>query len=210
MHFIEVKNVTKKIKNQTILNDVSLSINRGEIATLEGINGSGKTVLLKAILGLIKVEGTIFVDEKEVLLSETYPIKAGVLIENPSIITNLSAFKNLELLALLQEGIEPVDIIELLKRVDLANVKDKKVKSFSLGMKQKLGIAQAMLGAHPLIILDEPTNALDKESLANLIVFVQQLNKKGVTFIIASHDSLFIEELSTHKFYMREGILSEE
>ncbi|MGY3746791.1 ATP-binding cassette domain-containing protein [Vagococcus salmoninarum] len=210
MAFIRLKNVSKKVKNRLLLNNVSLSIPKGSIATLEGINGSGKTVLLKAILGLIKTSGEIYVTEKKVLPNERYPIKAGILIENPAVVETMSAYKNLELLKVLQDEVSNEDIYDILKEMNLEHTQDEKVKNFSLGMKQKLGIGQAMLGNHPLIILDEPTNALDRESLVKLISYIKRVNEKGTTFIIASHDHEFINEVTTKRFLMREGAIVEK
>lgn len=210
MAFIRLKNVSKKVKNRLLLNNVSLSIPKGSIATLEGINGSGKTVLLKAILGLIKTSGEIYVTEKKVLPNEKYPIKAGILIENPAVVETMSAYKNLELLKVLQDEVSHEDIDNVLKEMNLEHTQDEKVKNFSLGMKQKLGIGQAMLGNHPLIILDEPTNALDRESLVKLISYIKRVNEKGTTFIIASHDHEFINEVTTKRFLMREGAIVEK
>lgn len=210
MAFIRLKNVSKKVKNRLLLNNVSLSIPKGSIATLEGINGSGKTVLLKAILGLIKTSGEIYVTEKKVLPNERYPIKAGILIENPAVVETMSAYKNLELLKVLQDEVSNEDIDNVLKEMNLEHTQDEKVKNFSLGMKQKLGIGQAMLGNHPLIILDEPTNALDRESLVKLISYIKRVNEKGTTFIIASHDHEFINEVATKRFLMREGAIVEK
>ena len=210
MAFIRLKNVSKKVKNRLLLNNVSLSIPKGSIATLEGINGSGKTVLLKAILGLIKTSGEISVTEKKVLPNERYPIKAGILIENPAFVETMSAYKNLELLKVLQDEVSNEDIYDILKEMNLEYTQDEKVKNFSLGMKQKLGIGQAMLGNHPLIILDEPTNALDRESLVKLISYIKRINEKGTTFIIASHDHEFINEVTTKRFLMREGAIVEK
>lgn len=210
MAFIRLKNVSKKVKNRLLLNNVSLSIPKGSIATLEGINGSGKTVLLKAILGLLKTSGEIYVTEKKVLPNERYPIKAGILIENPAVVETMSAYKNLELLKVLQDEVSNEDIYDILKEMNLEHTQDEKVKNFSLGMKQKLGIGQAMLGNHPLIILDEPTNALDRESLVKLISYIKRVNEKGTTFIIASHDHEFINEVTTKRFLMREGAIVEK
>jgi ABC-2 type transport system ATP-binding protein len=210
MAFIKVENVSKSTKTRKLLNDVSIEIQQGEIATLEGINGSGKTLLLKSILGLIKTSGTVQVNQQTVKVQDKYPVLAGILIENPSLIEGFSAFKNLELLAELQPGITEADIYNVLERFDLKEVANQKVKNFSLGMKQKLGIAQAILGKNPLIILDEPTNALDTESISKLADIVKEISQTGTTFIVASHDHDFVDRISTHKFVVKEGNVSEK
>lgn len=210
MVFIKLNSVSKEVKHRRLLNDVSLEIKKGEIASLEGINGSGKTLLLKAILGLIRTSGDVYVNDQKVLVQNRYPVRAGILIENPSLIENFSASKNLELLADLQTGITKDNIAELLAQFNLNQVAGEKVKNFSLGMKQKLGIAQALLGNNDLIILDEPTNALDTDSIENLIQIIRKINQTGSTFIIASHDHDFIQKISTHRFNVKEGEVDEE
>lgn len=210
MVFIKLNSVSKEMKHRRLLNDVSLEIKKGEIASLEGINGSGKTLLLKAILGLIRTSGDVYVNDQKVLVQNRYPVRAGILIENPSLIENFSASKNLELLADLQTGITKDNIAELLAQFNLNQVAGEKVKNFSLGMKQKLGIAQALLGNNDLIILDEPTNALDTDSIENLIQIIRKINQTGSTFIIASHDHDFIQKISTHRFNVKEGEVDEE
>lgn len=209
MALIELKNVSKTISGKKLLNNVSFSVEKGTITTLEGINGSGKTLILRAVLGLMKVSGNVLVAQKDVRVSGKYPIRAGVLIESPSILTEFSAFKNLQLIADLLGDVDDNAIRELLVQFDLPTDKKTKVKKFSLGMKQKLGIAQAMIGHCELIVLDEPTNALDAESLEKLIVVIEQLRENGSTFLITSHDRDFIETIATRRIGVRDGAVYE-
>ena len=210
MSFIELKQVGKVVKRRPLLHDVSADIPEGSITVLEGINGSGKTLILKAILGLINTSGEVIVNGKKMKVQEPYPIKAGILIENPSLIEEFTAHKNLELLAKLDPDIQEKQINDLLAYFDLTRFPKQKVKKFSLGMKQKLGIAQAFLGAYPLIILDEPTNALDHESIGKLIRLIDGYNRKGSTFVIASHDHEFVNKVATQKLYVQEGTINHE
>ncbi|AWN34099.1 MULTISPECIES: ATP-binding cassette domain-containing protein [Lactobacillus] len=210
MGFIELKQVGKIVKKRPLLHDVSADIPEGSITVLEGINGSGKTLILKAILGLINTSGEVIVNGKKMKVQEPYPIKAGILIENPSLIEEFTAHKNLELLAKLDPDIQEKQINDLLAYFDLTRFPKQKVKKFSLGMKQKLGIAQAFLGAYPLIVLDEPTNALDHESIVKLIRLIDDYNRKGSTFVIASHDHEFVNKVATQKLYVQEGTINHE
>jgi len=205
MVLIELENVSKTISGKTLLNEVSFSVEKGTITTLEGINGSGKTLILRAVLGLMKVSGKVIVAQTNVLVSGRYPVRAGVLIESPSLLTEFSALKNLQLIADLLGDVDDEAIKELLVQFDLPTDKKTKVKKFSLGMKQKLGIAQAMLGGCDLIVLDEPTNALDEESIAKLIVTIERLRANGSTFLITSHDRDFIEAITTRRIGVRDG-----
>lgn len=210
MSFIQLDEVSKQIKKQTLIDNVTLKINKGDIATFEGINGSGKTLILKAILGLIKTNGTISINNQQINIQDTYPIRAGILIENPSLIEKLTAFQNLKLLAQLQDEISDDDIKELLTVLGLEENIHRKVKHFSLGMKQKVGIAQALLGNNELIVLDEPTNALDEESIDLLVRIIREFKSNQTTFLITSHDSNFIKQVSTRSFIVRNGAINEK
>ncbi|RMC45247.1 ATP-binding cassette domain-containing protein [Lactobacillus sp. ESL0230] len=210
MSFIELKQVGKVVKKRALLHDINACIEQNSITTLEGINGSGKTLILKAILGLIKVTGSITVNGKLVKPEEPYPVKAGILIENPSLIEEFTAYQNLLLLAKLDSNIQIEEINYLLDYFDLSRFPKQKVKKFSLGMKQKLGIAQALLGRYPLIVLDEPTNALDQESIAKLVKLIHKYQHDGLTFLIATHDSNFVEQVATKELSVQEGTVNYE
>ena len=207
--FIELKNVNKVISGRQLLSQVNCKIEAGQIAVFEGINGSGKTLILKTILGLMKVDGEVLVAGKQVKPQDAYPVKAGILIENPSLITDFTATRNMELLAKLDEHISATEIAELLKYFDLSRFPNEKVKKFSLGMKQKLGIAEAFLGSYPLIVLDEPTNALDSDSIDKLVDLIKLRQSKGCTFVIGAHDRDFVEQVATKRFKVEEGVVHE-
>lgn len=210
MNIITLNQVEKKVKKRLLLHEVNATIPKGSITVLVGINGSGKTLILKAILGLISVTGEVLVCGKKMSVKNSYPIKAGILIENPSLIDDFNAYRNLELLAKLDPEIKEKEITKLLNYFDLNRFPKQKVKKFSLGMKQKLGIAQAFLGGYPLIVLDEPTNALDHESKEKLVSLITEYNNSGSTFIIASHDKTFIDSIATQKLYVQEGTITYE
>lgn len=208
---IELKGITKIYRKQVLLSDINLNIHQNSITVIEGINGSGKTLLLKSILGLSKVQGEILINGEKVKPERPYPVKAGILIENPSLIDDFTARKNLELLAKLDPTIEEKQIEDLLNYFKINRFPKQKVKKFSLGMKQKLGIAQALLGQYPLIVLDEPTNALDHESIQNLIKIIKKYQiENGATFLIASHDQDFIKKIATKRVCISEGKVIEK
>lgn len=210
MAYIELKNVSKTVRNRALLSGINININQGSIAVFQGINGSGKTLVLKAILGLINItSGEIMVKSHNINTMDAYPIAAGILIENPSLIEEFTAYKNLKLLADLSNNIDDEQLTQLLAYFDLNKYPKQKVKKFSLGMKQKLGIAQAMLGHNELIVLDEPTNALDEHSIGKLVDLIKKRNEAGTTFIIASHDHDFIQKIATQIFSVKEGVVHE-
>ncbi|VDG33140.1 ABC transporter ATP-binding protein [Lactobacillus paraplantarum] [Lactiplantibacillus mudanjiangensis] len=205
MSLIELTHVSKKVKGQVLLEDVNLTISSGEIAVFEGINGSGKTLVLKAILGLIRTSGQIKINDQQLKAGDAFPIQAGIMIENPSVLEEFTGKRNLELLAKLLPSVDNAQIEQLLTQFELPIDGHKCVKKFSLGMRQKLGIAQAMLGNSELIILDEPTNALDAESIDRLIAYIHELNKQGTTFLIASHDREFVTKVANRQFLVKAG-----
>ncbi|MBU2659852.1 ATP-binding cassette domain-containing protein [Bacillus cabrialesii] len=206
-YYIELKDVSKKIKNDYVLKDINLSLEKGKIYGFEGINGSGKTMLFRAILGLIKVEGSISINNEVISFDKKYPIPTGILIENPSVIDEFSATKNLRLIAALQENVGIEEIKKTLELVGLNPNDNKKIKKYSLGMKQKLGLAQAFLGKKELIVLDEPTIALDHKSVDHLKTILLEFKNQGKTILIACHDYEFLMSLSDETFEMKQGRL---
>ena len=185
--YVEIEALTKIIDKNKVLDDVSLEMDKGKIYGIKGKNGSGKTMLLRAICGLIKpTEGLVRVSGKHIGKDVTFPDSVGVLIENPGFIPSLSGYDNLKMLA---------DIKGLIG----------KDKTYSLGMKQKLGIAAAIMESPELILLDEPTNALDEESVRKLLDILKEEKERGACIILASHDMEELTLLSDIIFIMEEG-----
>ncbi|AMV60590.1 ABC transporter, ATP-binding protein [Pediococcus damnosus] len=211
MDLIIARQLSRKLRNGTmLLQDINMSVEKGEILAVEGENGAGKTVLLKALLGLTPSSGDLIVDDRRFKLGDAYPIKAGILIENPSLINEFTAIRNLRLLATLLPQVTDDEVHTVLRSLNLDPTSRTLVKNFSLGMKEKLGIAQALLGHNPLIVLDEPTNALDDKSKMNLVLLARNYRDLGSTFLIASHDQDFIKQVATRRIRMTEGHLNEK
>ncbi len=188
MNTIITKNLEKKYDGKSVLRDVSISIEEGEIYALIGKNGAGKTTLMKLITGFIKPScGEIFVKSKK-----CKPI--GVLIETPGLLTNLSGYDNIKAKCICYNKSDRTYINSILSLVGLYDVKDKKVKKYSLGMKQRLGLALALVGDPEILVLDEPINGLDPQGIVEFRNILLNLNKtKNTTIIISSH---ILEELS--------------
>ncbi|MBG0917122.1 ABC transporter ATP-binding protein [Exiguobacterium sp. SRB7LM] len=203
---IKIENVIKKNKNTTILHDINMNIPKGKCVGLIGHNGSGKTMLLKAICGFTKIDsGTIKVKGKEIVFGKEYIKDSGVIIEHPPFINYISAWDNLKILANINNKVEDKDIENTLLKTGLFNDKDRKVKTFSLGMKQKLRIAQAIMEDPEILILDEPFNGLDRDSVANLQDILMEFKLSGTTIVLTSHDERHIEALCDEVFILEGG-----
>lgn len=206
MMYIEIKNVNKRIKNKDVLKNISLQYDKGSINGLIGANGSGKSMLFRAICGLIKIDsGEIKINNQIVRFNEQLPISTGLILEHPGFLGNETALENLKYLANLNNNYDEKYILYLLDRFCILENKDQKVKTFSLGMRQKLGVIQALMEHQELIVLDEPTNGLDKRSVAQFIDIVQELKLQGTTFLIASHNEYEIKELCDTITEIEEG-----
>jgi ABC-2 type transport system ATP-binding protein len=187
--YVEVKNVTKRIDGNVVLENITCSFEQGMIYGIRGKNGSGKTMLLKAISGLVRIdEGEIIVGGQLLKKGNEFPEDVSALIENPGFIGNYSGLRNLEILAKIRNRISQETIVSYMERFQLEPFSKKKVKKYSLGMKQKLGIIAALMESSKLILLDEPTNALDEESVRIFNEMLLEEKKKGNTIIITSHD----------------------
>ncbi|MCX8723270.1 ATP-binding cassette domain-containing protein [Lactobacillus sp. B4005] len=205
MSYLELTNVTKKINDETVLNDINLKIDQGKIIGFVGTNGSGKTMLFRAILGLIKISsGQVILKGQEVGLNTERQVNVGAIIETPGFIKSYTALKNLQYLASIKNIVGKDEIIAAMKVFDLEKVKDKKVKKFSLGMRQKLAIVQAFMEKQELLVLDEPTNGLDKESVQIFENLMKQLRARGVTVLLASHDDRVIKSVAD-EYYQIDG-----
>lgn len=205
---LRTDNLTKKFKKQTAVNGVSLNIPKGQVYGLLGPNGAGKSTTLKMITGILKpTDGEIFFDGKT--WSRDALSEIGALIENPPIYDNLSARENLKVRALLL-GVGEERIDEVLKIVSLENTGKKKSGQFSLGMKQRLGIAMALLGNPKLLILDEPTNGLDPIGIEELRELIRSFPKQGITVILSSHILSEVQLIADHVGIISDGVLGYE
>ena len=205
---IQVENVSKIIKGNMVIDCVSAEFSSGKVYGLQGINGSGKTMLMRLISGLIyPTEGRIVIDGKILGKEIAFSVSIGILIENPAFLDNYSGFANLKLLASIQNKIDDEQIYKTLERVGLEPDSRKKYKKYSLGMKQKLGIAGAVMEKPELLILDEPANALDKEGIERLKKIVQEEKERGVLIILSCHDSALLEAMADVIYSMENGRL---
>jgi len=193
---MELQNVSKQFMGQTVLADVSLAINRGTTIGLLGANGSGKSVLFKIICGLIKPDsGRVFVDGSVLGDKSDFPSNIGVFINSPGFIGIYSGFKNLKFLANIRGVIGDNQIREAMCKVGLDPENKTKVDNYSLGMKQKLGLAQAIMENQEILVLDEPFNALDYQTYNDVKEFIYLLKTEGKTILLTSHNYDDIEQL---------------
>ena len=208
MDAIIVKNLTKKFKEATVLDNVNITFEKGKVHGLIGRNGSGKTMLMKCICGIVPpTSGEIIVNEKLIGKDVDIPKNVGVIIETPGFIPNYSAFNNLKFLAALNHKIGKEEIRNAIKSAGL-NPDDKKhVGKFSLGMRQRLGLAQAIMENPDLLILDEPMNGLDKDGVCDMREYLLALKEQGKTILIASHSAEDIDILCDTVCEMDKGKL---
>lgn len=185
---IKLENISKKFNSDIVLDDINCEFKPGKIYGLIGRNGAGKTVLLKIICGFYNpTNGNVIFDGKCINLEKEFAPSTRALIEKPSFLPDLTGFENLELLASIQKKIDSKQIIETLKKVNLFEDKDKKYSNYSLGMKQKLGIAQVIMENPDVEILDEPFNGIDIESKKLIKQLLLSEKKKGKVIILATH-----------------------
>ena len=206
---ISVQNVCKDFGQERVLKDVSRDFERGKIHGIVGNNGSGKTVLMKCICGfLIPTEGKILVNGKQVGKDMDFPPDLGIIIETPGFLPNLSGIKNLETLAALNKKIGLKEIADSIRRVGLDPMMKKPVGKYSLGMRQRLGIAQAIMEDPSLLILDEPLNGLDKHGVKEMRELIKGLKASGKTILLASHNQGDIDELCDTVCEMDAGVMT--
>ncbi len=203
---IEVKNVSKSFKNVEILHDINMSFESGKIYSLVGTNGSGKSVFLKMLCGFYNpTSGEILQDGVNFIKNKSFPKNTRCLIEKPQFLPELSGFENLQLLASIQNNITNQEILDTLKLVHLDKEQNKKYSNYSLGMKQKLGIAQVLMEDPELIILDEPFNGIEKQTAIELRSVLKSLANNNKIIVIASHIEEDIKKLSDQVFEFDNG-----
>ncbi len=209
--YVEVKNYSKVIKGIAVLKDINVRFEQGIVYGLQGKNGSGKTMLMRAICGLIRpTEGSVIIDGKVLGKDMSFPESIGVLIENPSFLANCTGYENLEILASIQKKIGKEEIEETLRAVGLEPSDKRKYKKYSLGMKQKLGIAAAVMEHPDIIILDEPINAIDEEGVGLVEDILENERKRGAVIIIACHDKEEMERLADEIICIEDGKIAEK
>ena len=209
MNIISVKNLSKDFGQERVLKSVTRDFERGKIHGIVGNNGSGKTVLMKCICGfLIPTEGEVIVNGKRVGKDVDFPPGLGLIIETPGFLPNMTGVKNLEILASLNKKIGLREIAAAMRAVGLDPSMNKPVGKYSLGMRQRLGIAQAIMGDPALLILDEPLNGLDKHGVREMRQLIKGLKEQGKTILLASHNQGDIDELCDTVCEMDAGVMT--
>ena len=208
---IKLTNVSKVIKKAKVLDNVNLELTSGKVYGLKGKNGSGKTMLMRVICGLIsKVKGEIEIDGEILGKDFSFPPSIGILIENPSFVQEYTGLKNLEMLACIKNNTGIEDIRHVMEQVGLDPDDKRTYRKYSLGMKQKLGIAAAYMENPDIIILDEPINALDEAGAKQVHEILEEQKKRGALIIIACHDKEELEMLSDEIIEISEGRIIEK
>lgn len=203
---IQVNNLSLRIKKDLILSDINIHIKKGEITGIVGRNGCGKTMLMKCITGFVKpTEGEVIFGGKKIGRDTDFPDNTGIIIETPTFIPYYSGMRNLKELAMLKKKIGKKEIEDILKVVGLYENRNKHVHKYSLGMRQRLGIAQALMENPDTLILDEPMNGLDKECVAMVRNILMDLKEQGKTILLVSHNSEDIGILCDKIYEMDKG-----
>ena len=204
--YVVVDRVTKRFGEEMVLKETTMTMKRGKVYGIVGNNGSGKTVLMKCICGFLPVtSGSICVGQKYIGRDTDFPESLGLIIETPGFLTEYTGRKNLEILADLKRKVSGKGIRECLQKVGLDPDLKKPVSKYSLGMRQRLGIAQAIMENPEFLILDEPFNGLDKKGTADIRAILLELKKQGKTILLASHNSIDI--LCDEVYEMDAGVL---
>ena len=210
MH-IEINGATKIIKGVAILDDIKIEMNGGKIYGIRGVNGSGKTMLMRAISGLVKLtRGQIIINGKIVGKDIEFPESVGLLIENPGLIDNCTGYENIKMLASIKKITSDDAIKRYMKLLGLDSDDKKKVKKYSLGMKQKVGIIEAFVDDPDLVILDEPFNALDSKTVKILENIIKEYVNDERIILISCHDSQILERICDEIIYIEEGKIVEQ
>ena len=205
---IKISHVSKIIKNNPVIKDISMELQSGAVYGFKGINGSGKTMLMRLISGLIRPSpGEISMNGKILGKDISFPNSIGVFLENPAFLDAYSGFNNLKLLASIKSVASDDDIRNTLLRVGLDPDSNKKYKKYSLGMKQRLGIAAAIMEKPEIVILDEPTNSLDEDGVDLVKHIVRNEKERGALVIVSCHDEEILKGMSDEVFLLEQGRL---
>lgn len=205
MCFIKIKNVSKKIKKHCVLNDINLDINSNQVYGFVGHNGSGKTMLFRAICGLISTTGIIEIDGEVIGKDISFPSNVGLALENIGLYPEYSGFENLKMLASICKKIDDEQIRTAIVRVGLDPNDKRPIRKYSLGMKQRILLAQAIMEKPNLLLLDEPTNALDVNGIDMIRTIIKEAKENGATILISSHNTQDIEQLCDIVVNMENG-----
>lgn len=208
---ISIKNVSKIYKKTSVLDDINYIFTEGKIYAIKGENGSGKTLLLKTVSGLLKPDkGEVFIDKKQLYKNIDFCDKLGALIETPDFIPNISGYKNLKCISLLKRSASDDDIKKAMLALELDPDSKLHVSKYSLGMKQKLGIASVIMESPEIIILDEPANALDSEALKKLTEILCDLKKENKLIIISYHNCEELDSIADVTLEIKSGRINYE
>lgn len=203
---IRTKNATKYIRGALILDKVNVEFESGKIYGLQGPNGSGKTMLMRLVGGLIQpTSGEVYIDENKLGQSFDFPTSMGLLIENPAFLPNYTGLKNLELLAGIKGNVSLEQLRQTIRDVGLNPDDKRKYRKYSLGMKQRLGIAAAIMEKPELILMDEPTNALDDAGVEQICLLLRRERDRGALILMACHDAAILEQMSDEIYTIYEG-----
>lgn len=210
MSEIVVNEVSKSIYGVPIINSISMKLVSGNVYGFQGINGSGKTMLMRLICGLIyPTKGEIVIDGKRLGKEITFPQSVGLLLENPAFLDSYTGQENLEMLASIKNIITREEIHEAITSVGLDPLDKRKYKKFSLGMKQRLGIAAAIMEKPDILILDEPTNSLDSSGVSLVKTILAKERERGAIIILACHDLPVLQDVSDEIFLLEQGKITE-
>lgn len=203
---VRLEDYCKSFKSAEVLKNINLTLESGKVIGLKGKNGSGKTMLMRAISGLIlPTSGKVYINDKELGRHISFPPSIGILIENPSFISNYTGFKNLKILASIQNRISDDEIRDAIRKVGLDPDDKRTFKKYSLGMKQRLGIAAAIMERPDIVILDEPINALDEAGAGLIKGLLDELKANGSLIIIACHNTEELNYLSDEIYEIYDG-----
>ena len=203
---IRTKNATKYIRGALILDKVNVEFESGKIYGLQGPNGSGKTMLMRLVGGLIRpTSGEVYINENKLGQSFDFPTSMGLLIENPAFLPNYTGLKNLELLAGIKGNVNLEQLRQTIRDVGLNPDDKRKYRKYSLGMKQRLGIAAAIMEKPDLILMDEPTNALDDTGVEQICQLLLRERDRGALILMACHDAAILEQMSDEIYTIYEG-----